>query len=162
MLDEIKTCVSARTDFFGKYMVVPAELQPELDRFLSDINALGESSASAAEFEQKFQSSGLSDTFNLLVSRCSPQAYQMTAEDKAYAKQTAKEIFREDKNRILKETVNDVLEGVALKMESDVNSARIKQMSEDGALDEYTKASNAADDAGRLGRMIRNWFGKRK
>lgn len=162
MLEEVKTCVSARTEFFGKYMTVPAQLQPELDSFLSKIADLGERSASAAEFEQNFQATGLSDTFNSLVSRCTPQAYQMTEADKAYAKQTAKEIFREDKDRILKEAGKDVLESVALKAESDINTARIRQMSEAGVLDEYTKASNAVEDVGTIGRFVRGLFGKKK
>ena len=162
MIEEVKACVSARTDFFGKYMTVPAQLQPELDSFLSQITALGENSASAAAFEQSFQASGLSDCFNSLVSRCTPQAYQMTDADKAYSKQVSKEIFREDKDRILKEAGKDVLESVALKAESDINTARIRQMSEDGVLDEYTKASNAVEDAGTIGRFIRSLFGKKK
>ncbi len=162
MIEEVKTCISARTDFFGTYMTVPAQLQPELDSFLAQITALGENSASAAEFEEKFQTSGLSDTFNSLVSRCTPQAYQMTEADKAYAKQTAKEIFREDKDRILKEAGKDVLESVALKAESDINTARIRKMSEAGVLDEYTKASNAVEDTATIGRFFRGLFGKKK
>jgi len=162
MLDEVKTCVSARTDFFGKYMTVPAQLQPELDSFMTRITALGETSANAAEFEEKFQASGLSDRFNSLVSRCTPQAYQMTEADKAHAKQTAKEIFREDKDRILKEAGKDVLESAALKAESDINTARIRKMSEDGVLDEYTKGSNAVEDTATIGRFFRGLFGKKK
>lgn len=161
MLDEVKACVSARTDFFGKYMTVPAQLQPELDSFMTQITALGENSTSAAEFEEKFQASGLSDRFNALVSRCTPQAYQMTEADKAHARQTAKEIFCEDENRILREAGKDLAESVALKAESDINTARIRKMSEEGMLDEYTKASNAAEDTATIGRFFRGLFGKK-
>ena len=162
MIEEVRICVSARTDFFEKYVVVPAQLRPELDCFLSEINALGEGSASASEFEQEFQTTGLSDRFNALVSRCTPQAYQMTEADKAYAKQTAKEIFHEDKDRILKDAGRDILEGVTLKAESDISSARIRQMSEAGVLDEYTKASNAIEGVGIIGRFVSGLFGKKK
>ena len=162
MIDEIKTCVSARTDFFEKYVTVPPALQPELDSFLVKINALGEASSNAAEFEQKFQSSGLSDLFNSLVTRCTPQAYQMTKEDKAYSRQVAKEIFREDKDRILKEAGQDLLESVELKAESDLNTIRTRQMSEAGVLDEYTKASNLADDVGIIARFFKGRRDKKK
>ena len=155
MIEEVKTCVCARTDFFGKYVVVPPALQPELDSFLEKINALGENCTGAAEFEQQFQASGLMDVFNSLVSRCTPQAYQMTAEDKAYSRQVAKEIFTEDKDRILKEAGEDLLESVEMKVESDLRAQRIREMSDAGVLDDYTRATNMAEDVGILARLFR-------
>ena len=155
MIEEVRICVSARTDFFGKYVVVPPALQPELDSFLEKINALGENCTGAAEFEQQFQASGLMDVFNSLVSRCTPQNYQMTAEDKAYSRQVSKEIFREDKERILKEAGQDLLESVEMKVESDLRAQRIHQMSEAGVLDDYTRATNMAEDVGILARLFR-------
>ena len=161
MLDDVRVCVEARTGFFSTYMTVPPALQPELDSFLARVTALGEESTSAAEFEQQFQTSGLSDMFNSLVTRCTPQAYQMTKEDKAYSRQVAKEIFREDKDRILKEAGQDLLESVELKGESEINAERIRQMSDAGVLDEYTKVSNAVEDVGILARFFKGTFGKK-
>lgn len=158
MIEEVKACVNARAGFFGTYMTVPPALQPEVDSFLEKINALGESCANAGEFEQQFQSTGLMDTFNALVTRCTPQAYQMTEEDKAHSRQVAKEIFREDKDRILKEAGQDMLESVTMKAESDLNQARIREMADAGVLDDYTRASNVAEDVGILAR----WFKKKK
>ena len=155
MVDEVKTCVSARTDFFGRYMAVPPQLQPELMAFIEKINDLGESCSNAAEFEKQFQASGLMDAFNSLITRCSPQAYQMTAEDKAKSRQAAKEIFREDKDRILKEAGEDLLESLEMKVESDVRAQRIHQMSEAGVLDDYTRATNLVEDVGILARLLR-------
>ena len=102
------------------------------------------------------------DEFNGLVTRCTPQAYQMTKEDKAYSRQVAKDIFREDKNRILREAGEDLLETVEMKAESDLRAQRIRQMSEAGVLDEYTKASNAVEDAGIIARFFKGKFGKKK
>lgn len=155
MNEEVRVCVSARTDFFGKYVTVPPALQQELDVFLEKINALGEASASAAVFEQQFQATGLMDVFNSLVTRCTPQAYQMTAEDKAHSRQVAKEIFHEDKDRILKEAGQDILESVEMKVESDLRTQRIRKMSEAGVLDDYTRASNAVEDLGILTRLFK-------
>lgn len=155
MTEEVKLCVNARTEFFGKYMTVPPALQPELDSFLERITALGETSANAAAFEQQFQATGLMDTFNSLVTRCTPQTYRMIQEDKAYSRQVAKEIFAEDRGRILKEAGLELLESVEMKVESDFNAERIRQMSDAGVLDEYTKASNAVEDAGIIARFFK-------
>lgn len=155
MKEEVKICVNSRTDFFVKYVVVPAEVQPDLDRFLSRITALGESSTDAAAFEQQFQASGLSDAFNSLVSRCTPQPYQMTQADKDYSRQVAKEMFTEDKDRILREAGQDVLESVEMKIESDLRTQRIRQMSEAGVLDDYTRVTNMVEDMGILARLFR-------
>ena len=158
MTEEVRVCVSARADFFGKYVAVPADLQPEVDIFLEQINTLGENCTNATEFEGRFQESGLSDSFNGLVTRCTPQAYQMTAEDKAYSKQVSKEIFREDKGRIMKEAGIDALESVTMAAESELRSENIRRMADAGVLDDYTKASNMVEDAGALAR----WFKKKK
>ena len=155
MIAEVKTCVSARADFFGKYVTVPPDLQPEVNSFLARIHALGESCANAAEFEQQFQAGGLMAEFNGLVTRCTPQAYQMTDQDKAYSRQVAKEIFQEDKSRILKEAGQDALESVTMKAESDLRAQRIRQMSDAGVLDDYTKASNVMEDVGILSRLFK-------
>ena len=161
MQEDVQICVSARTDFFGKYMTVPPALQAELDDFLKKIMALGQDSANAAEFEQQFQASGLSDVFNGLVSRCTPQAYQMTEQDKAHSRQVAKEIFQEDKKRILQEAGQDLLETVEMKLESDLRAQRIEQMAEAGVLDEYTRATNAVEDVGIVARLFKRKFGKK-
>ena len=155
MIEEVRICVSSRTDFFEKYVAVPPALQPELDIFLEKVNALGENCTGAAEFEQQFQASGLMDIFNSLVTRCTPQAYQMTAEDKAYSRQVAKEIFAEDKDRILKEAGQDLLESVEMKVESDLRAQRIREMSDAGVLDDYTRATNVIEDVGILTRLFK-------
>lgn len=162
MREDVKACVDARTGFFGTYMTVPPTLQPELDAFLTRITALGEESADAAEFEQAFRSTGLSDIFNGLVSRCTPQAYQMTEADKAHSRQVAKEIFREDKDRILKEAGADLLESAEMAAESKLREERIHRMADAGVYDDYTKATNAVEDAGIVAGFFKGLFGKKK
>lgn len=162
MREDVKACVDARTGFFGTYMTVPPTLQPELDAFLTRITALGEESADAAKFEQAFQSTGLSDIFNGLVSRCTPQAYQMTEADKAHSRQVAKEIFREDKDRILKEAGADLLESVEMAAESKLREERIHRMVDAGVYDDYTRATNAVEDAGIVAGFFKGLFGKKK
>ena len=155
MIEEVRACVSARADFFGKYVTAPPALQPEVNSFLARLHGLGERCGNAAEFEQQFQATGLMAEFNALVTRCTPQAYQMTAQDKAYSRQVARDIFEEDKGRILKEAGQDALESVTMKAESDLRAQRIRQMSDAGVLDDYTKASNAVEDLGILARLFR-------
>lgn len=158
MREDVKACVDARVTYFGQYFDVPPALSPEVEDFCKKVTELGEKSADAGEFEQQFQASGLMNTFNGLIIRCTPKAYQMTEEDKAYSKQVSKEIFKEDKDRILKEAGQDILETVTMKAESELRSERIRQMSDAGVLDDYTKASNVVEDVGILAR----WFKKKK
>ena len=162
MTQEVALCVTPRADFFEKYCEVPTYLQEEVTAFLADLHGLGEESADAATFEAEFVNRGLSERFNRLVSDCTPKAYQMTVEDQAYSEQVAKEIFREDKDRILKEAAADLGEAVALKAESEVNTARIRTMSELDVLDDYTRASNAVDIAGRAVGAFGKLFRKKK
>ena len=162
MREDVKACVEARTGFFGTYMTVPPALQPELDAFLARITALGEESGDAAEFEQTFQATGLSDVFNGLVSRCTPQAYQMTEEDKAHSRQVAKEIFQEDKERILKEAGAELLDSAQMLAEDKLRQERVRQMRDAGVMDEYTKVTNAVEDAGIVAGFFKGLFGKKK
>ena len=95
MNDYIKQCVNSRVDFFDKYYTVPSELKPEVEAFINEINQLGDAATDAVDFENKFASSGLSERFNSLLTRCIPKAYNMTNEEKQHSKETAKEIFEE-------------------------------------------------------------------
>ncbi len=89
MNDYIKQCVNSRVDFFNKYYTVPAELKPEVEAFINEINKLGDAATDAVDFENKFASSELSERFNSLLTRCIPKAYNMTNEEKQHSKETA-------------------------------------------------------------------------
>ena len=162
MNQDIKLCLEPRAEFFTRYCEVPAQLQGEVDSFLTDLNALGESSSDAASFEANFISSGLSDRVNSLVTRCTPKAYQMTQQDKAYSKQVARELYEEDKDRIRKEALQDIGESITMAAESEMMSQRRRAMSEAGVLDEYTRATNAIDDMGRAAGFLGGLFRKKK
>ena len=45
MTEQVRVCVSARTDFFEKYVTVPPVLQPELADFLEKHSASGRKTA---------------------------------------------------------------------------------------------------------------------
>lgn len=74
MVDEVKTCVDAKINFFEEYFSVPDDLKSEMDMFIKDTQALGEQCSSASEFEQQFSTSELLNRFNTLVSKCTPKA----------------------------------------------------------------------------------------
>ena len=82
MVDEVKTCVDAKINFFEEYFSVPDDLKSEMDMFIKDTQALGEQCSSASEFEQQFSTSELLNRFNTLVSKCIPKAKKMTKEEK--------------------------------------------------------------------------------
>ena len=145
MNDYIKQCVNSRVDFFNKYYTVPAELKPEVEAFINEINQLGDAATDAVEFENKFVSSGLSERFNNLLTRCIPKAYNMTAEEKQHSKETAKEIFKEDRSRIIKEAAAEVVDHAAVMATEELIAKRRELMIEKDVFDEYTKVTNVID-----------------
>ncbi|MBR5809305.1 MAG: hypothetical protein IKY39_04325 [Clostridia bacterium] len=159
---DVKICVSSRVDFFAQYYDVPPQVQPEVDEFIAQVQALGERSADAQQFEAEFVSSGLSDRFTAILPKCTPKAVAMTEEQKAYSKQVRQEMWQEQKGQIAKDVVKDVAQSVAMRAESDAMQARRRAMSEAGVLDEYTRASNAVDDAGYVAGFLSKLFKKKK
>ncbi len=162
MNDYIKQCVNSRVDFFDKYYTVPEELKPEVETFVREINQLGNSVTDAVEFENKFVLSGLSERFNNLLTRCIPKAYNMTAEEKQHSRETAKEIFKEDRSRIIKETAADVVDHAAVTVTEELIAKRRESMIEEGVFDEYTRATNAVDIITESGSFLKNLFKKKK
>ena len=162
MNDYIKQCVNSRVDFFDKYYTVPAELKPEVETFIREINQLGNSVTDAVEFENKFVLSGLSERFNNLLTRCIPKAYNMTAEEKQHSRETAKEIFKEDRSRIVKEAAAEVVEHAAIMANEDLIAMRREAMIEAGVFDEYTRVSNATEIITESGSFLKKLFKKKK
>ena len=145
MNEYVQQCVSSRVDFFDKYYTVPEELKFEVEAFVREINQLGNLVTDAVEFENKFVSSGLSERFNNLLTRCIPKAYNMTAEEKQHSKETAKEIFKEDRSRIIKEAATEVADHAAVMATEELIAKRREEMIEEGVFDEYTKVTNVID-----------------
>ena len=162
MNDYIQQCVNSRVDFFNKYYTVPAELKAEVENFIKEINQLGESATDAVDFENKFVSSGLGERFNGLLTRCIPKAYNMTNEEKQHSKETAKEIFKEDRSRIMKEAVADVADYASVMMEEEVIAKSREVMIEGEVFDEYTRVSNAVDIITAGGSFLKKLFKKKK
>ena len=161
MRDDVKACVDARVNFFDQYYTVPANVQPEVDTFIKAVIALGEGSADAAAFEAEFVSSGLSNQFNAILPKCSPKAVPVSAEYQAYTEKVQAEFKEERKKQFADTLINDVTDSVTMRAESDAMQARRRAMSDAGVLDQYTKATNAVEDAGRLAGFFRNKFGKK-
>lgn len=145
MNSAVMQCIRTRTDFFEKYYSVPDEVRADVDAFIRRMHTIGEQSKDAQDFEAKFAADGLQEDLNGLLVRCTPRPYQMTKEEKAAAKETAKEIFREDRSRILKETAEDAADTVAVAANEELIALKRKAMVEAGVYDEYTRASNAID-----------------
>ncbi len=158
----VKMCVDARLSMFSQYYEVPANVAPDVDAFCQELTALGESSPDVAAFEGAFASQGYSDRFTALLSVCVPKPYQMTAQEQAYAQETAREIFREDRARIEQEFLDDMADTVQVKLDSDLTAASRKIMTEAGVMDEYTKISNITEDIGIIGKGFKKLFGKKK
>lgn len=158
----VKMCVDARLSMFSQYYTVPESVAADVEAFCRELTQLGEESADVAAFEAAFASRGFGDRFNALLMICMPKPYQMNAQEQAYARETAREIFEEDKDRIKKELLKDVADTVQVKMESDLTVLKRKIMHETGTLDEYTKISNIAEDIGITKKGLRGLFGKKQ
>ena len=162
MNDYIKQCVNSRVDFFNKYYMVPAELKPEVEAFINEINKLGDAATDAVDFENKFASSELSERFNSLLTRCTPKAYNMTNEEKQHSKETAKEIFKEDRSRIIQEAADEAVEHATIMANEELIAKRRELMIEEGVFDAYTRASNAVDIITESGNFLKKLFKKKK
>ena len=154
-------CIRVRTDFFEQYYTVPAAAKADVDSFVQALYALGEASKDAQEFEAKFAAQGYQDRFNGLLLRCTPKAYQMTAEEKAKSYATAKEIFREDRSRIVKEAAQDALDYASVMAEEELIAKGREKMIEAGVFDDYTRKTNAVDMMAETGSFLKKLFGKK-
>lgn len=158
MLMDVKRCVDARIGFLDEYFTVPANIQEEVESVIKRITTLGEESANATEFEEKFASTGLSDEFMSITTKCTQKPRGMTAEEK----QRSAEIMSGMKNEFAKHALESALDSARIDMESELIANRRKQMIEAGVMDDYTRTRNAIEDAGIVGRFLGGMFKKNK
>ena len=161
MKQDVKQCVDARLNFFEQYYTVPEEMANEVESFSQEVLSLAEKCDDSIKFEAEFASKGLSEKFNSLIMRCTPKPYEMSAEEKTASKEVRKELFEENKGQLAKDIVNDITDSVVMYAESEASSRMRRQMADEGVLDDYTRASNAVEDAGWLARSIGKFFKKK-
>ena len=142
MLDEVKTCVDAKINFFEEYFSVPDDLKSEMDIFIKDTQALGEQCSSASEFEQQFSTSELLNRFNTLVSKCTPKAKKMTKEEKKQSVKIAKDILYENRVEIAKDTLKDTANRIINDKRDDMLTKNRERMIEEGTYADYTIRRN--------------------
>lgn len=142
MLDEVKTCVDAKINFFEDYFSVPDDLKSEMDMFIKDTQALGEKCSSASEFEQQFSTSELLNRFNTLVSKCTPKAKKMTKEEKKQSVKIAKDILYENRAEIAKDTLKDTANKIINDKRDDMLTKNRERMIEEGTYADYTIRRN--------------------
>lgn len=150
MIDEVKNCVNARANYFEEYFSVPDQLRGEINSFIQDAEALGNLCGSAAEFEQTFVSSGLSDRFNALIAKCTPKARKMTKEEKQHSMSVAQDILYEQRGELAKDAATEVVGGFISKKRDERIEESHRQMIEDGTHAAFTIRRNRIQDAGRL------------
>ena len=142
MVDEVKTCVDAKINFFEEYFSVPDDLKSEMDMFIKDTQALGEQCSSASEFEQQFSTSELLNRFNTLVSKCTPKAKKMTKEEKKQSVKIAKDILYENRAEIAKDTLKDTANRIINDKRDDMLTKNRERMIEEGTYADYTIRRN--------------------
>ena len=142
MVDEVKTCVDAKINFFEEYFSVPDDLKSEMDMFIKDTQALGEKCSSASEFEQQFSTSELLNRFNTLVSKCTPKAKKMTKEEKKQSVKIAKDILYENRAEIAKDTLKDTTNRIINDKRDEMLTKNREKMIEEGTYADYTIRRN--------------------
>ena len=142
MLDEVKSCVDAKINFFEDYFSVPDDLKSEMDMFIKDTQALGEQCSSASEFEQQFSASELLNRFNTLVSKCTPKAKKMTKEEKKQSVKIAKDILYENRVEIAKDTLKDTANRIINDKRDEMLTKNREKMIEEGTYADYTIRRN--------------------
>ena len=142
MLDEVKTCVDAKINFFEEYFSVPDDLKSEMDMFIKDTQALGEQCSSASEFEQQFSTSELLNRFNTLISKCTPKAKKMTKEEKKQSVKIAKDILYENRAEIAKDTLKDTANRIINDKRDEMLTKNREKMIEEGTYADYTIRRN--------------------
>lgn len=142
MLDEVKTCVDAKINFFEEYFSVPDDLKSEMDMFIKDTKALGEQCSSTSEFEQQFSTSELLNRFNTLVSKCTPKAKKMTKEEKKQSVKIAKDILYENRAEIAKDALKDTANRIINDKRDEMLTKNREKMIEEGTYADYTIRRN--------------------
>lgn len=143
--------IKAKCDVFTQYMTVPESLAAEYEGLCGDMYALGERCGEDyGLFEAEFVSTGLSERYNSLLIRCTPNAVQMTAEQK-------KQAVKDQLSQV--DVLKDAAEIAECELKQEMISMKRRAMIEAGVFDDYTRATNAVDDAKRLGKFL---FGKKK
>ena len=142
MVDEVKTCVDAKINFFEEYFSVTDDLKSEMDMFIKDTQALGEQCSSASEFEQQFSTSELLNRFNTLVSKCTPKAKKMTKEEKKQSVKIAKDILYENRAEIAKDALKDTANRIINDKRDEMLTKNREKMIEEGTYADYTIRRN--------------------
>lgn len=150
MIDEVKTCVNARVNYFEEYFSVPDQMKEDIDSFIQDMETLGNCCGSVAEFEQTFVSSGLSDRFYALIAKCTPRARKMTKEEKQHSMSVAQDILYEQRSELAKNAATEIVGGFISKKRDERIEESHRQMIEDGTHVAFTIRRNRIQDAERL------------
>ncbi len=150
MTQDVQASVDARVNFFVTYVTVPPELAGEVNQFITSVRALGEASANAQVFEEQFNAQGLSAQFNGLIAKCPPKAYEMSQAEKEQVRANVVQSIKDDRKDIAAGVAESVLTSVELEAKNELSNRTRQHMIDNGTLDDYTRASNAADYAKSL------------
>lgn len=162
MIEEVRNSVDIRVNFFDEYYTIPAEMQSETDAFISDVKSLGEQCVDAVEFEQQFAAEGMQERFNSLLTKCIPKQRQLTEEEMKQSEEAVKSYMKDNKGDILKSQAEDAVDMLGVEAQSEVIAKTREKMIDDGTFADYTIASNAIEDAGRVAGFLARKFKKKK
>lgn len=167
MKDDVRTCVDAKINVFKEYFDVPETARPKLNELLGKIEALGDNCSDAMEFEGRFLQE-LQQEYNSMFMQVTPKARPMTEEEKAESERLSMELQYgtddtvEARKMKAKAALKEAADMAQTEAEQEMISMRRKAMIESGTFDDYTRMTNAAEDAKIAGKLLGGLFRKKK
>lgn len=160
MNSDVQKSVNAKTHYFDEYLIVPDDLQPEVDSFCAEVIALGEQCADFNTFENRFASEGLSEKFVSLICQCAQKNSPQTKEQRRESLKTAKSMMRENRKETAEYLADSVLTSARVEAEGRILRENRERMIENDTMGDYTRTKNAIEDGIGLFGFLLNKFKK--
>lgn len=167
MKDDIRTCVDAKINVFKEYFDIPETVRSDLESLFEKIEALGDNCSDVMDFEGRFLQE-LQQEYNMMFMKITPKARPMTDEEKAESERLSMELQYgtddpvEVRKMKAKAALKEAADMAQTEAEQEMISMRRKTMIESGTFDDYTRMTNAVEDAKIAGKLLGGLFRKKK
>ncbi len=144
----VMTSVQAKCSVFDLYFEVPENVRPEVNELVGKIYAIGEQSASAMDFEQKFQQDLMSE-YTAIFAKLVPKTFPETTPEQVQAE------ANQGANNELKHQASIFMHEGARIAERDAMMAA-------GVIRPYMQIKGAVNTAKMAGSLAGKLFGKKE
>ncbi len=152
-MDEyVKGCIDTRRDSLEQYFLIPEDRREEIDAIFAEMEAIGEASADAAQFEQALAQSPVNQKYMDLFQTLRPDPKSV-----AGAMKDSLDARYSDKKNIVKDAADMVAMEVKTEVIQPMRHEAYEQRKEflRNNVPGYMEARQAADMAGVVGRLFK-------